>query len=78
LKDTSKVPEERLCVLRDTVAGYYEVDSSNITKEMIQKAADMDPKYYYYYSNVIFNNINNYLSLVTIYLFCEKHCTMHH
>ncbi len=44
LKDTAGIPEERLHVLQDSVAGYYQVERHELTTESIQAAATIDPR----------------------------------
>ncbi len=45
LKDTSGIPEERLQLLQDSVASYHGVGRGQLTVEIIQAAADIDPRY---------------------------------
>ena len=45
LKDTAGIPEERLRMLRDSVAGHYQVEGDQLTMETIQAAANIDPRF---------------------------------
>ena len=46
LKVTDNIPNERVQVLQETVASYHGVPSSEITREMIEEASEVDSRYY--------------------------------
>ena len=46
LKATDNVPSERVQVIQETVASYHGVPSSEITREMIEEASEVDSRYW--------------------------------
>ena len=46
LKATDNIPSERVQVLQETVASYHGVPSSEITREMIEEASEVDSRYW--------------------------------
>ena len=46
LKVTDNIPNERVQVLQETVASYRGVPSSEITREMILEASEVDSRYW--------------------------------